>query len=398
MRILHLLTINSLPPIINIDWYFLTCIQWGNRMRRINVSELVPGMIVAEDVYNYNNQLILPKGLILNDKTITKLAYYSIFTIKIDEEPAEQVTDISPYEISYSEKIQKSSEFIRFRAEFEKDVDAFKQVINDVVEKGAPLDVDKLMNHTLNILDISATTPCVFDMLHNMREYDDATYVHCINVALICNIFARWLRMSEEQIQLATASGLLHDIGKPESARKNGKKNPEDAWGKTKDHDVVGEPLAYEFCKNIGMTNEDCDTIAWLVKHHMRAHQLTDIKSKCKIWRMTSHPLFSRLVKLAEADENGCRKTAEDEWQGIRTAISRSDIAELIGVPMPARLLTGDDLISKGYTPGPLFKKALDRAYQGQIDEHITAKEVLYKKFAKGILKGNRNYPHTHLK
>ena len=79
-------------------------------------------------------------------------------------------------------------------------------------------------------------------------------------------------------------AALLHDIGKPESARKNGKKNPEDAWGKTKDHDVVGEPLAYEFCKNLGMTNEDCDTIAWLVKHHMRAHQLTDIKSKCKIW------------------------------------------------------------------------------------------------------------------
>ena len=43
-------------------------------MRRLNVSELVPGMIVAEDVYSYNNQLILPKGLILNDKTITKLA------------------------------------------------------------------------------------------------------------------------------------------------------------------------------------------------------------------------------------------------------------------------------------------------------------------------------------
>lgn len=193
----------------------------------------------------------------------------------------------------------------------------------------------------------------------------------------------------QEHDYLDIFSALLHDIGKPESARKNGKKNPEDAWGKTKDHDVVGEPLAYEFCKNLGMTNEDCDTIAWLVKHHMRAHQLTDIKSKCKIWRMTSHPLFSRLVKLAGADENGCRKTAEDEWQGIRTAISRPDIAELIGVPMPARLLTGDDLISKGYTPGPLFKKALDRAYQGQIDEDITDKEVLYKKFAKGILKRN---------
>ena len=51
-------------------------------------------------------------------------------------------------------------------------------------------------------------------MLHCMREYDDATYVHCMNVALICNIFGRWLRLSEEEIRYATSSGLLHDIGK----------------------------------------------------------------------------------------------------------------------------------------------------------------------------------------
>ena len=235
-------------------------------MRRINVSELVPGMIVAEDVYNYNNQLILPKGLILNDKTITKLAYYSIFTIKIDEEPAEQVTDISPYEISYSEKIQKSSEFIRFRTEFEKDVDAFKQVINDVVEKGAPLDVDKLMNHTLNILDISATTPCVFDMLHNMREYDDATYVHCINVALICNIFARWLRMSEEQIRLATISGLLHDVGKtmlPDAIIKKPGKLTEEEFDLIKTHPQEG----YRLLRNSHLPIAVLDAV---LMHHER--------------------------------------------------------------------------------------------------------------------------------
>ena len=223
--------------------------------------------------------------------------------------------------------------------------------------------------------------------------YNNKNYICNINKVIQCGtVYDHTLLVMEEMAKqehdyLDMFAALLHDIGKPESARKNGKKNPEDAWGKTKDHDIVGEPLAYEFCKNLGMTNEDCETIAWLVKHHMRAHQLTDIKSKCKIWRMTSHPLFSRLVKLAEADENGCRKTDVDEWEGIQKAISRPDIAELIGVPMPARLLTGDDLISKGYTPGPLFKKSLDRAYQGQIDEDITDKELLYRKFAKGILK-----------
>lgn len=182
-------------------------------MKRVNTSDLVPGMITAEDVLNYNNQLILPKGLILTDKTITKLAFYSILQIRVEDETAE-TDDESFYEPSYSEKIKQSPEFIRFRKEFETDVDSFKSAVNEVVEKGASFHIDQLMNHTLNILDPNWTSPNVFDMLHCMREYDDDTYVHCMNVALICNMFGRWLRLSDEEIRYATISGLLHDIGK----------------------------------------------------------------------------------------------------------------------------------------------------------------------------------------
>lgn len=183
-------------------------------MKRIKTSELVPGMITAEDVYNYNNQLILPRGLILNDRTITKLAFYSILSVKVEDESANADVNAAPYVPSYAERLRKSPEFIQFREEFEADVDNFKSALNDVVEKGAPLNVDKLMNHTLNILNVNATYPNVFDMLHHMREYDDATYIHSMNVSLICNIFARWLRMTEDEIRLATVCGLFHDIGK----------------------------------------------------------------------------------------------------------------------------------------------------------------------------------------
>lgn len=182
-------------------------------MRRVNTADLVPGMITAEDVLNYNNQLILPKGLILTDKTITKLAFYSILQVRVEDSNAE-LADVSYFAPSYAEKVKQSPEFIKFKKEFETDISSFKGAINDVIEKGAPLDIDLLMNHTLNILDPNWTTPNMFDMLHCMREYDDATYVHCMNVALICNIFARWLRLSEEEIRHATISGLLHDIGK----------------------------------------------------------------------------------------------------------------------------------------------------------------------------------------
>ena len=183
-------------------------------MRRLKTSELFPGMVTAEDVYNFNDQLILPKGLVLNDKAITKLASYSVISVKIEDETVDAPAVSLPSGPSFSQRLRKSAEFINFQAEFENDVANFKSVINDVVEKGSPLDVDKLVNETLGCIKLCAKTPNFFDILHNMREYDDATYIHSINVALICNVFARWLRMDEEEISLATISGLLHDIGK----------------------------------------------------------------------------------------------------------------------------------------------------------------------------------------
>lgn len=235
-------------------------------MRRVDTSKLIPGMITAEDVYNYNNQLILPKGIILNDRTITKLAFYSIMSVKVDEQTSHVPSGHDSYELSYAEKIRKSPDFVKFRKEFEDDVSNFKDAINDVVEKGAPLDVNRLMNHTLNILDLGATHPNVFDMLHCMKEYDDATYVHSMNVALICNIFARWLRMSEEEICLATVSGLLHDIGKtkiPDNIIKKPGKLTDSEYLVVKTHPQEGYRI-------LQSSNLDPEVLNAVLMHHER--------------------------------------------------------------------------------------------------------------------------------
>ena len=47
-------------------------------MRQIATAKLIPGMIIAKDVYTHDDQLILPEGFSLTDRTITKLAYYTI--------------------------------------------------------------------------------------------------------------------------------------------------------------------------------------------------------------------------------------------------------------------------------------------------------------------------------
>ena len=50
---------------------------------RVALSKLIPGMQVADDVYNRDAQLIVPKGVSLTDRILNRLKYYSIETVVI---------------------------------------------------------------------------------------------------------------------------------------------------------------------------------------------------------------------------------------------------------------------------------------------------------------------------
>ena len=236
-------------------------------MKHVKISVLVPGMVTAEDVLGQSKQLVLPKGLVLTDRAIARLEFHEIKSIRIEdpvgieveevqeeeEELPEVATDISLFgtdtasllaaidligeddsnepetelqpEVqtpnvvtdlgeSHFEQVQKSEEFKHFKKEFESNLEDFKGQLNDIVEKNAPIEVDNMLESTMNLLSSQKSSFGVFDMLHNMRQYDDLTFAHSMNVSLICNVFADWLGLTEEEKKLATACGMLHDIGK----------------------------------------------------------------------------------------------------------------------------------------------------------------------------------------
>lgn len=180
-------------------------------MRKLDISQLVPGMVVAENVISFRNQLIYPAGYRLTDKAITKLTFYSIpFVCVEDENDHFSYSEMK----TYSERVRSTPEFQHFAEEFEKDVYKFKNFLNKVVEKNAPLDINDILQDTLALLHNSTSNVHILEMISNMRQYDDSTYAHSINVALISNLLATWLQMDESKVYLATQCGLLHDIGK----------------------------------------------------------------------------------------------------------------------------------------------------------------------------------------
>lgn len=229
-------------------------------MKRVLLSSLVPGMVTAEDVYSYNDQLIIAKNTPLTDSLITRLEFFSIMSIRIDEtmtttdiasireganEPENKSKETSPNDSTrpFSQHIKESEEYKQFKVNFDEAILDFKSCVNDIVEKQTPINTASVFADTVSILQKEGSTYTFFNMLHNMRDYDDLTYAHCMNVALICHVFANWLHMSEEEIEIATLSGLFHDIGKltiPENIIKKPDRLSDEEYRIIKTHTVEG--------------------------------------------------------------------------------------------------------------------------------------------------------------
>jgi HD-GYP domain-containing protein (c-di-GMP phosphodiesterase class II) len=74
-------------------------------------------------------------------------------------------------------------------------------------------------------------------------DYDDYTYSHSVNVALLATCLGRYVGLSEIYLEFLTVCGLFHDLGKVEVSKdillKEGKLNDEE-WVSMRKHPLVG--------------------------------------------------------------------------------------------------------------------------------------------------------------
>lgn len=220
-------------------------------MRKVSVAKLIPGMITAEDVYTFGNKLLVSKGTVLNDNLITKFEFYSVLLVKVEDELAEGYTDPEDVKkmaeealrtLSRSERVRQSEEFKKFKATFDKVVVQFKDLLDATAMRNDLFLQNALEAVPEELLSLDQNTQ-ILDMLLNMREYDDMTYAHGINVALMCSVFSRWLKLSDEEVKKATIAGLLHDTGKvniPDVIIKKPGKLTEQEYAMVKRHTIEG--------------------------------------------------------------------------------------------------------------------------------------------------------------
>lgn len=223
--------------------------------KKILLSEAQEGMELANDVYDEKGRLLVPFGTILDREIINKMDLYKVVVIKVVEktEIDELFMEIVPPNKNsfpgYMESIKNSPGYHEFDQKFNESVGELKDKFNDIVLKSKEIDINELLVGVKQVIASNKTNYNMLDMLSCIRGYDDLTFVHCMNVSLICNIMAGWLKYSPEDTEVLMAAGVLHDIGKIKIPReiitKPGKLS-EQEYKIVKTHPVFGYEILRE--------------------------------------------------------------------------------------------------------------------------------------------------------
>lgn len=216
--------------------------------KRVLTARLVINMIAADDVYTNEDQLLFPEGTVLTEDVIAALKEHSVFAIRIKVDEADGKTPIlweekaeasaglpaedlekafAPAEPSYPldkdlrkenyyDIVRETPEFKEFSETFLNTVDHMKDTFNRVVMQNDEIDSKEILSDVENVVAKSRNSLHILDMLQCMKGYDDVTYVHGLNVALLSNMIGKLVfpNISEEDLEVLTLSGLLADVGK----------------------------------------------------------------------------------------------------------------------------------------------------------------------------------------
>jgi hypothetical protein len=140
-------------------------------------------------------------------------------------------------------------------------------------------------------------------------------------------------------------------------------------------HDIASAETASAVLKRLKMPTELVDTVHEAIRLHMRGHNLEKSKKVHKIRRLLGKDVIDVLVELGDADEKATVAATGQSPLFFREAVARA--REKWPEMLPARLVTGDDLIRSGFEPGEGFKEALDVAFDAQLDGETDKTKLL---------------------
>lgn len=189
---------------------------------KLDLENVQPGMVTAKEVVTQSGKVLLAKNVLISQATLKKLFESDVKEIivkrvninmdklaKKKEERAMAGMAAPAFPVSVTER----QDFREFEEEYDKKLEVAKDTLK-AISDGAQINLEELTELTDGIINKLKCKSDILTFIGFLKSYDEYTFSHSSNVALLCNLFASWLRLSDEETTYLTAAGFLHDIGK----------------------------------------------------------------------------------------------------------------------------------------------------------------------------------------
>ncbi len=170
-----------------------------------------------------------------------------------------------------------------------------REVLGDV-RLGKAVNVRRVKRAVQGIVDQVLNNETSLIGMTTLRDYDEYTFTHCVNVCIFSVILGQRLGLDKLELYELGLGALLHDIGKqridPEITKKTGSLSDEE-WRMMQQHPTEG--LLSLFSMR-GFTDAPYRAMLIAYEHHMK----TDLSGYPKNKRPRDPTLFSRIVAVAD--------------------------------------------------------------------------------------------------
>ena len=159
---------------------------------------------------------------------------------------------------------------------------------------------------------------------------------------------------------------LLHDVGKPatfRSAKETGDRIRFDG------HVDVGMAIGKKILQRLRFSNDDTERIVSLVEHHMKFKDVPRMRP-ATLKRFVRLPRFDEHLALHRLDCLSSHRNLE-AYEFV-TDFVRTTPPEVV---QPKRLMTGEDVIGLGFSPGPIIGKILAAVEDAQLNGELGSRE-----------------------
>ncbi|AFS79431.1 putative metal dependent phosphohydrolase [Gottschalkia acidurici 9a] len=214
-------------------------------IKKVRVNQIKIGDIVGEDIlWESREYPLVTRNTIVNEYIKSRLRDLNISHIDIFDP---DYKEIDTNDDSYNRKLEEKKTL--FKRNYRKSILNVRDIFRDIA-KGESINFSKITNVSTDLFKNAKDVLATIESINEIKEIDDYTYNHSINVALYSMYLADWLRLEKREIKSIIKAGILHDIGKgkidQEILNKPGKLTEEE-FNEMQKHTIYG----YDICKPI---------------------------------------------------------------------------------------------------------------------------------------------------